>query len=42
MSSYELGEFLKETIQKRNLKITEVAKRAKLSRESIYKRMALS
>lgn len=37
MSSYELGEFLKETIQKRNLKITEVAKRAKLSRESIYK-----
>ena len=37
MSAYELGVFLKETIRERELKITEVAKRARLSRESVYK-----
>ena len=37
MSSYELAVFLQETIRENGLTVTEVAKRAKLSRESVYK-----
>ncbi|MGV6806538.1 MAG: NBR1-Ig-like domain-containing protein [bacterium] len=37
MSSYELGVYFNELIHGQRLSITEVAKRASLSRESVYK-----
>ena len=37
MSSYKLAVFLLETVRENGLTVTEVAKRAKLSRESVYK-----